>query len=289
MKAISLGTAMAALAGLGWWTYQGAGLPRRLPSAIRAIMEAPTESQGWRVGECMLLVGQTEFQNCVDRDRRPLLAIWGDSTAGSLVPGLRDLQAVRAFGLAQFTVSSCEPLLTELVAPRCIEMNNKILSEIAAVHPDIILLEAIWYPTPEHVDALDHTIEKLKTIDGSARIVVMGRLPVWTGGLTYKIFRFYTGHFGSLPERLPAEDEASARKFDDYLRDHLASLGVAFISAQDAFCIPQVDCAVRVIGKDGRMHITTSDGLHLTEAGSAYLIQKLQEQLFSVPVDRNSR
>ena len=48
---------------------------------------------------------------CVERDRRPLVLIWGDSTAGALLPGLRKAQETRNFGIAQLTSSSCIPAL----------------------------------------------------------------------------------------------------------------------------------------------------------------------------------
>ena len=49
--------------------------------------------------------------SCVERDRRPLVLIWGDSTAGALLPGLRKAQETRDFGIAQLTSSSCIPAL----------------------------------------------------------------------------------------------------------------------------------------------------------------------------------
>lgn len=276
LKAISLAIAMIGTAGLGWWAYQGAGLPWRLPAPIRAVMDTRTEFEAWRVHECLLVPGDTEFKDCVDRDRRPLLLVWGDSTVGSLIPGLRELQQARAFGVAQFSISSCEPLLAGPIEPRCIDMNQKVLQQIVDVRPDIVMLEAIWYPAPDHIAALIDTINRLRAVS-NARIVVMGRLPVWYGGLKYKMLHYYRLHFNELPDRLPISAEDT--RFDIELRERLAPLGVTYISAENAFCDPQFNCTVRVMGKDGQMHITTSDGLHLTEAGSSFLIQKIKDQL----------
>jgi hypothetical protein len=140
------------------------------------------------------------------------------------------------------------------------------------------MLEAIWHPTPDHVDALIDTINRLKTV-GNMRIVVMGQLPVWEGGLKYKMLHYYRRHFGELPDQLPIKAEDT--KFDGYMRDRLAPLGVTYISAKNAFCDSQLSCTVRVTGKDGQIKITTSDGLHLTEAGSSFLIERIKDQLFS--------
>ena len=48
----------------------------------------------WRVHQCLLdLSRESAFaEDCVDRDRRPLVLVWGDSTAGALMPGLRKAQ-----------------------------------------------------------------------------------------------------------------------------------------------------------------------------------------------------
>ncbi len=102
-----------------------------LPDPISRMITVLNPQEGLRVGECMLSDGaMVEFSpSCVDQ-KRPLVAIWGDSTAAALVPGFRSLQASRNFGIAQFTVSSCPPLLIRwrgaigrqlifMGAPRC--------------------------------------------------------------------------------------------------------------------------------------------------------------------------
>src|SRR6266550_1546671 len=65
---------------------------------IRDMANVPTQSAKWRFHECLLdLSHETSFaDSCVDRNRRPLILIWGDSTAGALVPGLRKAQESRA-------------------------------------------------------------------------------------------------------------------------------------------------------------------------------------------------
>ena len=47
---------------------------------------------------CSISASEMSFADeCVDRDRRPLVLIWGDSTAGALMPGLRKAQADAGF------------------------------------------------------------------------------------------------------------------------------------------------------------------------------------------------
>lgn len=99
-KVSLLGAAMASIAALGVWTIQGDGLNFRFPLELRSILQASVQAERWRRHECTMIDGKTDFaETCVDRDRRPLLFLWGDSTAAALVPGLRDLQQRRNFGL----------------------------------------------------------------------------------------------------------------------------------------------------------------------------------------------
>ncbi len=98
-KMVGLGAGMAMIAIAGLIVVWERGFEFRLPPEIRAMASVRTESFKWRFHECLLDLGkETEFSNtCVEGDRRPLVLIWGDSTAGALLPGLRKAQQTRNF------------------------------------------------------------------------------------------------------------------------------------------------------------------------------------------------
>ena len=81
---------MAVLAGAALVPALGYG--PSLPDRISKMITVLDPGEGLRVGECMLLDGaKVDFSpNCVD-EKHPLMAIWGDSTASTLVPGVRNL------------------------------------------------------------------------------------------------------------------------------------------------------------------------------------------------------
>src|SRR5262249_55380844 len=108
-KALSLCGGMIAVAIAGIVVVKNAGFDFRLPAEIRAMASVRTQADQWRAHQCMLdLPHETTYaDSCVDRDRRPVVLVWGDSTAAALIPGLRAAQDKRAFGIAQFTSSSC--------------------------------------------------------------------------------------------------------------------------------------------------------------------------------------
>jgi peptidoglycan/LPS O-acetylase OafA/YrhL len=275
-KALSLGFGMACMAGLGLWTVAEEGISSRFPQEIRDILSASQQIDRWSRNHCLAMNEDSGFApDCTEKAHRPLLFVWGDSTSAALMPGLLDLKQKREFGLAQYSISACEPSVRPIGSQHCADINRIALAALDAAKPDILLLHAIWYPDNEHLDALAATIEQAQKI-GVPRIIVLGRVPVWGGGLKQHILNYYMIH-RTLPIRLP--QSVKEKWFDRVMREKLAPYGVTFISAWDALCNPE-GCLVRVPTPKGTMDITATDILHLTEAGSDYLITAIQKDLF---------
>jgi peptidoglycan/LPS O-acetylase OafA/YrhL len=272
-KIFSLGAAMVLVAVAGGVIVQGHGFDFRLPPEIRDMAEVPTQSSKWRVDECLLdLSHETSFADaCVDRGRRPLILVWGDSTAGALLPGLRKAQETRDFGIAQFTSSSCVPALNTDVAgvPNCRAINDKILSIARDIKPDIVLLHSTW---DGYLDGVAETVVALKKQTG-ARVIVLGSVPWWKRGLPNEVLRYFMLHHRLIPER---SDRAAADSSGDRLRERLVPLGAEFISVWDALCNAD-GCLTRV--GDTAKDISASDQVHLTEKGSAFLVQSIIDQV----------
>jgi hypothetical protein len=208
---------------------------------------------------------------CVDRGRRPLILVWGDSTAGALLPGLRKAQETRDFGVAQFTSSSCVPALNTDVAgvPNCRAINDKVLSLARDLKPDIVLLHSTW---DRYLDGVAETVAALKKQTG-ARIIVLGSVPWWKRGLPNEVLRYFMLHHRLIPER---SDRAAADSSAARLREKLVPLGAEFISVWDTMC--NADGCLARIG-DTAKDISASDQVHLTEKASAFLIQSIIDQV----------
>ena len=264
---------------LGCLIFADDGFEWRYPRDVRDFLSKAALVEPWQTSSC-LLGNQQELvlDPCIDRNARPLLMVWGDSTAGALIPGLRSLQQARQFGLAQFTISSCPPLLDDIAnmgPENCRRLNEQVLDQVATLHPDIVVLHAIWNPAEEHLKALLRTIGRIQE-KGVGRIIVLGRVPAWHGGLPRQIIRFYALH-RFLPERLeqpPGQDWTDA-----FMRERIEAAGVIFISAWDALCRER-DCLVRVPNGEGSESIIAIDQVHLTEAASRFLIRALEAKLF---------
>ena len=241
------------------------------------MANVPTQDARWRFHQCLLdLSRETAFaDDCVDSGRRPLVMVWGDSTAAALIPGLRKAQETRNFGIAQFTSSSCISILDADIAgtPNCRAINDKVLGLAREVRPDIVVLHGAW---EVHLDKLAATVAALKAQTG-ARVVVLGSVPWWKRGLPNEVLRYFMLQRKLIPER---SDRAERDGTAAVLREKLAPTGAEFISARDALCNAE-GCLTRI--GDTAADISASDQIHLTEKGSAYLIESVIDRVLGTP------
>src|ERR1700736_5559160 len=283
LKIAGLCAGMVLIALAGGIVVQGRGFDFRLPPEIRAMADVLTQSSQWRIHECLLdLSHEMSFaDSCVDRNRRPLVFVWGDSTAGALLPGLRKAQQVRNFGIAQFTSSSCIPALNADIAgtPNCRAINDKILARAREINPDIVLLEG---PSDGYLDNVAETVVALKK-ETNARVVVLGPVPTWRRGLPNEVLRYFMLHHRLIAER--SSDAVSSNWPDAILRARLVPLGAEYVSVWDAMC--NADGCLTRIG-DAASDISASDQVHLTEKGSVFLVQSIIDQLLGGQSPRSS-
>jgi hypothetical protein len=244
--------------------------PPQLPDEIRRLMTLPAAGEGARVHACMLIDGDKNFApECIER-RRPLVAVWGDSTAGALVPGFRRLQSQHRFGLAQLTVSSCPPLLVKRdnVSDDCLAKNQEVVRLLKEARPDIVVLQALWVTNAVE---LKPTIDALRDL-GAKRIVIFGYVPVWRGGLPNAVAAYYRRTGQVIPERSHVVVDTPPDG-PDWMSRVAAELGTEYISMRDILCDSE-GCLTR-IGD----HLTTRDWLHLTPSGAEYVVNAVVPRL----------
>jgi len=280
-KLAGLCAAMVLVAAAGGVVVAGQGFDFRMPAEIRAMAHVPTQNLLWRFHQCLLDLSKemTFAGTCADRDRRPLVMVWGDSTAAALMPGLLKAQETRSFGIAQFTSSSCIPALNADIpsTPNCRAINDKVLSIASELKPDIVVLHGTW---EKHLDNVAETVAALKQQTG-ARVVVLGAVPAWRRGLPFEVMRYYLLHHSLIPQRSTAA--ASSRSYDAVMRAKLVPLGAEFVSASDALC--NADGCLTRLGDTAR-DISTSDQVHLTEKGSVFLIQAVIDEILGGEASR---
>jgi peptidoglycan/LPS O-acetylase OafA/YrhL len=265
-----LAASMAAIAVAAFAPATGYG--PTIPDRISKLVAVPDPFGGLRVGECLLEDGsKLDFASSCTDQKRPLILVWGDSTASTLINGFRHLQASRNFGIAQFTVSSCPPLLVKVdqVSDYCLDKNRKIVDLIGDNSPEVVILQAFWSSIDtEH--NLRPTIEALRARN-IRNIIILGPVPVWFRGLPTAVTIHYRRTGALIPERtwLYVDHKSG----DANMRKIAASLGVEYISARDALCDDH-GCMTR-IGDS----LVVRDTIHLTPTGSAFLIDSIAPQL----------
>jgi hypothetical protein len=262
---------IAGIAATAIFAVAALAMPPRFPDEIQHLVDTPSEgAPEWRHHTCFLTNddGRRDFApSCVEAER-PLIAIWGDSTVAALMPGLRAQQLIRRFGLAQFTNGrGCQALLvtSRETDADCVELNQLILRRLSAAVPDTVLLGGLW---KADASELKPTIAALRAM-GVRRIVILGKVPLWQGGLPNLVAAYYRREGKLLPEY--SSLLVDARRDVDVFRSGAAELGVEFVSIRDALC-KDGECRTR-IGDD----LVASDADHFTAAGSRYVVGKIAD------------
>jgi peptidoglycan/LPS O-acetylase OafA/YrhL len=280
------GFALLVITPVGIATSIADGFAKRFPTELRWAMTNTLQTKAaYREATCFVRDEELEFvDGCVDKPNgdEPLIVLWGDSHAAHLYPGLRFLQKQYRFRLGQFTVSSCPSVLNFEIsaAPLCKQRNNEIFNRIADLKPDWVILSAQWYLlNGYHIEwsSLNKTIAALKSA-GVRHVLVVGPVPVWSGGLPECLEQYYVKH-ESIPFRMKYGLQLFT-ELDNHLRERSRTSGASYISPIDLMCDGK-GCVTRV--GDNAIDIVAWDNVHLTVAGSIYLVDRFPKALFGDP------
>jgi peptidoglycan/LPS O-acetylase OafA/YrhL len=294
-KPAGLVASMVLVGVTGAAVYRSDGVAQRYPAELRPL--AAFEFDDARRWYTEVLDGACFDQDPVDVDsdlgaqcvqaangRKRLLAVWGDSHAASLYPGLKSLQPQHLdYRLAQFTWGACPPLLDwdSRKAPQCRAFNDVALAKLAALHPDIVVLAGNWSAYLPHraseadLAPLSTTIEQLHD-HGVPRIVVFGNLPVWQFPAPRVGMKLWLEKH-VLPQRSIEYLDTDSLRADDLVRNLLTSQDVQFISPIDVLCDAE-GCLLTT--KRTSWTPLTMDASHLTTGGSEYLLGRTAGQIF---------
>ena len=223
---------LVAIGTVGIVTASASGFGFRFPPEIRDIAQLPSHDNAGFRDKCFLDVPGSEFSSsCIEQGNKPLVFLWGDSTAAALYPGLKNAQATVPFRLARFTASACPPILAAGADARCDAANEIVLDLIKSSHPEIVLLHA-WWDGNRDLKKLWETIGQLKALNVK-QIVILGPVPVWKRTLPHTLVNFYRWQH-TIAERIAAgvsgpEDDARMEAFS-------RSAGTEYISAWHMLC-----------------------------------------------------
>ncbi len=265
---------MTAIGVVGFVTAISSGFDFRFSPEIRDVARLlHQDNDGFR-GKCFLEAPVVEFdQSCIERGEKPLWIVWGDFTAAVLYPGLKEAQDTASFRLARFAAApACAPILASGHNARCDAINSDVFNFIKSSAPDTILLHAMW-GTDSDLSKLKETITQLKALS-VPRIVILGPVPTWKRTLPHLLVNYYRFRH-ILPDRIATG--ASGPENDRLMEAFSKSVGVAYISAWHSLCNAD-GCLTRA--GPGVEDVITIDIVHLSNAGSLFLIRAIAGQLF---------
>jgi peptidoglycan/LPS O-acetylase OafA/YrhL len=267
-----LSFALLGIGVLGTVTAIGSGFAFRFPAEIREIAMIPPQSNAGFRDKCFLEgPGASYDGNCVEPGTQPLLFLWGDSTAAALYPGLKKLEETIPFRLAYFVTAGCAPILA--AGTLCDTRNDRVFELVKSSKPKIILLHAMWDPKFHSFAKLGETVARLQALK-IPRIVILGPVPVWKRTLPLSLvnaFRFR--HV--VAERIASGVTGAAS--DEQMRSFSQAAGVEYLSAWRVLC-DQEGCLTRVGPK--AQDVVTTDIVHLSDAGSNFLLRGIEGSLF---------
>jgi peptidoglycan/LPS O-acetylase OafA/YrhL len=275
-NAVSLASfGLIAVGIVGIVTYGNAGLAFRFPREIREVAQlSPKQNAGFR-DTCFLEAPGTHFgPDCVEPGNEPLMFLWGDSTAAALYPGLKSAETAIPFRLARFSAPACAPILA-VGSKRCDEVNEIAFGFLKSSRPKIVLLHAMWNDVI-NLDRLQETIRQIQFV-APGRIVILGPVPVWKRTLPTALVNAYRFKH-VIADRI--RSGVSGPDSDLRMEAFSKAVGVEYISAWRALCNPE-GCLTR-LGPDAK-DVVTSDQVHLSDAGSVFLIDQIATSLFQRP------
>jgi peptidoglycan/LPS O-acetylase OafA/YrhL len=279
--------------GLGVWGNLAEGYPNRFlrMDAVYAHRGEPLQ----RLEECFLLTANAStlnVDNCAKRKGRPgNILLLGDSHAASVYPGLAEYLDQHHQALGMITASYCLPLLEHFppnrsvtATPRCEAINQKIMGLIQSHHFDLIVVSTYMSEWGFKEDKganypgyYQDFLAKIKALNASTPVLMVGHLPVWTASLPQLVLRESVDRAYSsvsdIPDHSPLGVQEGLFAVDQKLKADLGALDIPYVSLVDRLC-PQGACQRFVPTEQGRRLMSFDYG-HLGLESSAYVAQQI--------------
>ena len=295
VKAFALCASMCLAAVVAGSIFKADGLASRYPEIIQRATEYDLDGyrSGLRNRVCFMDIGQNATQyadECVDKGTAPLWVLWGDSGAAAIYSGLRGLSDRTAqFRLAQFTSSSCAPLVGFSGRNTDCKGNNQwAVDKIRELVPDTVIISAMW--GRYDLSSLPATVKQLYGA-GVRRVVVLGPTPAWKDTPSRIAFKLWSSDplHRVPPQRLDYTQYGMGRDdLDEDGRDTRTEIaeqklrpladesGAVYISIIDKMCNKD-GCLMRASESSGDAFYL--DIVHLTPHGADFAIKTIAPEL----------
>jgi peptidoglycan/LPS O-acetylase OafA/YrhL len=289
VKTILLLCLMGAVGSAGYLTFRSEGFPNRFPEIIRTTTSHIPFAWGDHVRSevCHLhLVTSTVHKSECFEVTRPLVALWGDSHAASLYPGLKKLQSSRQFGVIQLNQSGCPPLLGVdkfNFRHNCKQVNDEVVKKLIETKPDVVILHGTWwsvvdpFPAETIYAGAVRSVRTLKEQLPYSKIFIIGPVPRWKDSAQKAIYQAWEDSIDKTKEPPLMLDAKILTDVEDTLAKAAAEAGATYLSLTPILC-DRGKCMSR-LGPTQLDIVATDDG-HLSPNASIYVIRKIETSLF---------
>jgi peptidoglycan/LPS O-acetylase OafA/YrhL len=276
---------MICVGAAGYLTNRSEGFPNRFPEIIRTATSYIPFAWGDQVRSevCHLhLVTSTIHKPECFETSRPLVALWGDSHAASLYPGLKKLQRSRPFGIIQVNQSGCSPLIgVEKFNFRhnCKQVNDNVLEKIIEAKPDVVILHGTWWSVVDplstqtiHEGAL-RSVRSLQERLPTTKIFIIGPVPRWSDSVQKEIYRSWKNSIDKTKEPPLMLDARILTDVEHSLQRVAVETGATYISLTSLLC-NNGKCLSRL--GPTQLDVIATDDAHLSPKASIYVIDAIQ-------------
>lgn len=277
----SVASSMAAIGVGALLLYGFGGVPGRFPQDIQEVLAFGKYeyAKDARFPECWLTNDAPLSDAAAEcappkRPEKVRVAIWGDSHAARLYPGLSAVLGASA-DVAQYTRNSCPPIL-DAIRPGCSTGNADVIEQIRRDPPDVILLYAAWANYSDTWEAgsplaskFSSTLSQLQRI-GVRKIVVLGPAPKFMPSLPELVVSHWLQSGKSLlPDRVTEGLSTLVQDVDQRIDEVAKQHDAVFISAYNYLCAPRGGGLTHALGS--KSDLVSWDYGHFTTAGATMM------------------
>lgn len=296
LKSVVVSLFLAVVGMLGVITFVLNGIPERKVNLIANEYTSITNVYDYfgygkivRWGVCHSVTPKAAVSNgCISTSKNQIF-IWGDSYAAALYNGLRSVIDNNEIdiNISQMTDGNGPPFYNDSKRTDSLktltQANDERLFFVKKYQPKIVLIT--WMISGANapvgkentLKSLGETVSKIKKASPNSRVVIVGPVPEWEGGLVAQIVKYYREHQRPPPVYMSTGLRSNIRGWDLFFSKNVPNIGAEYISAYSVMC-NHGKCLTRV--SEGPMGITAVDWGHLTKPGAEYLIGKIKDKLF---------
>ena len=289
LVAIFLVLLLTIVAIIGFWTNLN-GLINRYPLNARQFLNFKygydEYKESFRNGKCLLSGTQQNFSHeCSGGEGLPHMLIWGDSHGAMLYGSLKKGAQENGMIVAQYTSSSCPPILNfrKNNRPLCKSINDDVFSKLLSIRPMTVVLAHDW-PQSVHEDALamlPETVDKLRQA-GVEKIIVVGPVAHWIRPLSGVLARHMLAkNSNDVPSRLSMGSNSIIEGLDYRLAKLSKSLSIDYVSPYLDFCNSDGCLVVMQDSTTGVKQLTAFDDSHLMPYAAEFFVMKNYSVFFA--------